>query len=263
MSYLEKLDLSLRVWVKKTFLDGNSLKLNIINHMPLLNEFTFNIRSFSRFYNKMNLPSNEDIQHTFKDFQNKQIISSTDYFQKIKVGQIEYSQCHIYSYPYKLIYYNNLTNNFPGGLFQCVREVSLFDQHPFEHEFFLQISQSFPLLEKLTVVNQKRQNNKQSTYENKDLSIIKYPYLIYLDLMKAEKDYHEQFLFDTKTCLPNGIRVAMDYQGAKKATRNFRRNKTRNNCAKMSYVFFFRNSKFPEHLRDYFPNVNIRYFDYS
>jgi hypothetical protein len=142
-----KLDLSLLVWVKKTFLDGNDLKLNIINRMQLLNELRFNICSFSHFYNKINLPSNEDIQHTFKDFKNKQIISSTDYFQGIKLGQIKYSQCYIYLYPYKLKDYNNITNNFPGGLFRCVRKVSLFDEHPFEHEFFLRISQSFPLLE--------------------------------------------------------------------------------------------------------------------
>ena len=91
---LEKLDLCLLVCREKTFIDGNDLNLNILNHMPLLNKFTFNIRSSIRFYNQISLPSNEYIQQTFKDFENKQIISYIDYFPENK-----YSQCHIYSYP--------------------------------------------------------------------------------------------------------------------------------------------------------------------
>ncbi|CAF4418073.1 unnamed protein product, partial [Rotaria sp. Silwood2] len=255
MSNLEELDLSLLVWTTKTFVDGNNLKINIINHMPLLNKFTFNIVTSTRFYNQINLPSNDYIQETFKDFENKQIISSVDYFQQNK-----YSQCHIYSYPYQLKDYDNITNNFPGGIFTLVRRVSLFDERPFEHEFFRRIAQSFPFMEKLTLINNKRQNIKQlgkSKNKNQDLSIIEYPYLIELDLSKAQKDYYEQFLFDTKTCLPNNVRVNMNYRLVKKVTRNFRRNTTRSNCAKMVLVCFLKESKFPEHLKDYFPHAQI------
>ncbi|CAF0952712.1 unnamed protein product [Rotaria sordida] len=255
MSNLEKLDLALIVLTKKTLIDGNNLKLNIINYLPLLNKFTFNIHSSTSFYTKFNLPSNEYIQETFKDFKNKQIISSIDYFE-----EKEYSQCHIYSYPYQLIYYNNITNNFPGGIFECVREISLFDERSFEHEFFFQISQSFPFLEKLTLINQKPQNNKQlrkSKNQNQNLSIIQYPYLLKLDISEAHKDYHEQFLFDNKTCLPNNVRVSMNYRLVKKVTRNFRRITTRSNCAKMNSVIFLEKLKFPDHLKDYFPHAQI------
>ncbi|CAF4063234.1 unnamed protein product, partial [Rotaria sp. Silwood1] len=255
MSNLEKLDLALIVWTKQTLIDGNNLKLNIINYMPLLNKFTFNIHSKTSCYTKFNLPSNEYIQETFKDFKNKQIISSIDYFK-----EKEYSQCHIYSYPYQLIYYNNITNNFPGGIFECVCEISLFDEHSFEHEFFFQISQSFPFLKKLTLINQKPQNNKQlrkSKSQNQNLSIIQYPYLLKLNISKAHKDYHEQFLFDNKTCLPNNVRVSMNYRLVKKVTRNFRRITTRSNCAKMNFVIFIQKSKFPDHLKDYFPHAQI------
>ena len=84
----------------------------------------------------MNLPSNEDIQHTFKDFKDNQIISCVDYFQEIRRP---YSECHIYSYPYRMNYYENISNNFPDGLFKNVHRVSLFDECSFEHEFFIQI----------------------------------------------------------------------------------------------------------------------------
>ena len=62
---------------RKTFFDGNDIKINIINHMPQLNKFTFNVHSYSSFYNENNLPSNEDIQKTFKDFK--------DYLIKVKI----------------------------------------------------------------------------------------------------------------------------------------------------------------------------------
>ncbi|CAF1557097.1 unnamed protein product, partial [Rotaria sp. Silwood1] len=112
--------------------------------MSRLNKFTFNIHSSSCFYDQINLSSNEDTQKTFRDFNNK-IVYGVDYFPKANYGQ-----CHIYSYPYKLNYYDNITNNFPDGIFTCVRKMSLFDEHPFEHEFFLRLAQSFPLIEELT-----------------------------------------------------------------------------------------------------------------
>ncbi|CAF4636847.1 unnamed protein product [Rotaria socialis] len=202
MPSLEELDLSLLVWTDNTFIDGNNLKFNIIHHMPLLKKFTFNIHSSTHFYNQDNLPSNEYIQETLKNFENKQIISSIDYFHENKYS----------------------------GIFNSVRRVSLIDERSFEHEFFLRITQSFPFMEKLTLINNKRQNNKQfrkSKNINQDLPIIEYPYLIELDLSKAQKDYYEQFLFYTKTCLPNDIRVNMDYRLVKNVTRNFRRPTTR------------------------------------
>ncbi|CAF2743590.1 unnamed protein product [Rotaria sp. Silwood2] len=136
MLNLEKLHLCLKICGRKTFIHGNNLKINILNHMQKLNQFTFNIRSTIRLHNKISLLlSNEDIQNTFNDFQNNKIISCVDYFSEMERGQ-----CHIYSYPYQLIYYHQITNNFSGGIFKYVREISLFDEQPFEHEFFFQIS---------------------------------------------------------------------------------------------------------------------------
>jgi hypothetical protein len=152
MTNLQKLDLSFVGYVRKSFINGNNLKENIICHIPQLKKFTFNIRSIW-FDSPMNIPSNEDIQQTFKDFKDMRIISCVDYFQ-----EREYSQCLVYSYPYKLEHYREITNHFPGGLFRCVREVLLYDEYPFEHEFFLRIAQSFPLVERLTVINKKKTN---------------------------------------------------------------------------------------------------------
>ena len=122
---------------------------NIINHMTRLNKFTLNICSFTPLPNQFNLQSNEHIRHKFKNWLTKnQIISCTDYFPKM-----EFSYCHIYSYPYRLTYYNYISNNFPGGLFTHVVEIFLYDERPFEHEFFIQIQKSFPFIRSLTVKN--------------------------------------------------------------------------------------------------------------
>jgi hypothetical protein len=249
MLNLEQLHLHLVVNRDNEFIDGNHLKNNIINHMLRLNKFTFNIRSSSRFYNQINFPSNDDIQKTFRDFQNNQITCCVDYLPKALK-----SQCHIYSYPYQSKYYDNITNNFPGGLFKCVREVSLFDERPFEHEFFFQIQKSFPLMEKLKIINEKPQNNKRF---NQDLSIIKYSYLSQLDLSKAHKDYLEQFLSNTRTCLQNYLDLYVDYRSLKQVTHNFTRDTTRMNCSKVKY--FYRNNinQLPKYFKGYFRSTNV------
>jgi hypothetical protein len=81
------------------------------------------IRSFFHVSNQTHLLSNEDMQQTFENLGENRIISYVDYF----------------SYPYVWNYYRDITNQFPDGLFTCVREVSLFDERPFEHEFFIRI----------------------------------------------------------------------------------------------------------------------------
>ncbi|CAF1558949.1 unnamed protein product [Rotaria sp. Silwood1] len=182
--------------------------------MSQLKKFTFNIYSNICLDNQIDLPSNENIQNTFRNFKFNQIISCVDYF----LETVE-DQCLIYSYPYTLKEYNNIINNFSGGLFECVREISLFDERPFEYDFFLRIAQSFPLIEELTLNNQKPRENKQCTKSKdveQDFSIIKYPHLIYLNLYKAHEDYIELFLDHTKTYLPNNMDLATDYELLKK-----------------------------------------------
>jgi hypothetical protein len=97
MSNLEKLDLYIYVHERKTVFDGNDFKMNIINHMPQLNKFTFNIYSLSSFYNEINLPSNENIQKTFTDFNDKKIIYWTALFSKTKKRLLPYLFISIYN----------------------------------------------------------------------------------------------------------------------------------------------------------------------
>ena len=254
MSNLEKLILYFFVYRRKGFIDGNELKTNIINYMPQINEFVFNIRSLMHMDNQIYFPSNDTIQHTFKDFKNNQITSYNDCFQGGKKGQ-----CHIYTQPYKWKKYENITNNFPGGLFECVREVSLFDERPFEHEFFIQIAQSFPFLKKLTLSNEKSQNDKRyinSKSDNGNLLIIEYPHLTELDLSEAHDDYVEQFLLDTKTYLPTNVHLYIYYESVQRVTHNFTRDATRINYGKLGYIKFFREFNYYNNIKGRFPYID-------
>ncbi|CAF1348775.1 unnamed protein product [Rotaria sordida] len=256
MSNLEELALYLSsVVCDKKFIDGNNLKQNIIDYMPELNQFRFSIHSTILLKDQIDLPSNEDIKHSFKDFSNNKIISCVNYFFEAKYGQ-----CHIYSCPYPIPTYENISNNFPSGLFRYVSDVSLFDEYPFEYEFFIQIAQSFPLLKNLTITNQKGQNNKQyrkSNNNNEDFLLIRYPHLKYLHFKQTHNDYIEQFLLDTKTCLPYDILLFTDFKSLQRVTHNFTRNATRINCSKMRYICFDRISRFPKHFKNYFLDTEI------
>jgi hypothetical protein len=253
MSNLEKLSLNLDISVKNTFVDGNELKQNIINYMPRLKRFEFYICSSISFCNEIYLPSKEDIQHTFRDFKDDQVISYIDYFE-----EKQWSLCHIYLYPEQLKYYYTLTNNFSGGLFTCVREIALYDERSFEHEFFLRIAQSFPFIKVLSIKNSKPQNNKlcrESKNDNQDFPIIKYPYLINLTLYFAHDDYIEEFLVDTNICLPNNtVLLNIHYEQLERVTHNFTRDITRINCAKLDSLCL-NGYRLPEYAKDYFPHL--------
>jgi len=256
MLNLEELHLNINVECCEKFIDGDTLKKDIIVYMPRLYKFTFNIRSTINHRNQINLPLSECSQKTFEYFSNNQIITCIDHFQEKK-----YSQCYIYSYPYKLKVYNNITNNFRGGLFTSVTEVSLYDERPFEHEFFLRIAQSFPFMKELRIRNQKAQKNKQfikSNNDNQILSIIEYPNLIRLDLYNSHDDYIELFLFDTKIFVPNNLHLCINYQSLKRVTYYFTRYRTRNNCTRLAALYFSAKDQIDENIKNYFPHTCIR-----
>ncbi|CAF1589247.1 unnamed protein product [Rotaria magnacalcarata] len=255
MSNLEKLGLYLSIFVNERFVDGNNLKKNILNRMLQLNQFKFYIHSRMFINNEMNLPSKQDVQQTFEDFKDNQIISYVDYFLERKKGH-----CHVYSCPFLMKYYEGITNNFPGGLYPYVSVVSLHDENPFEHEFFIRITQSFPFMEKLTLINRHAQNQKQpykSVNDIQNLSIAKYSYLTELDIRQVHDNYIEEFLCNTKTYLQNDILLEVNFNSLERVTNNFTRDDTRINCGKINEIYLFSDVKYSKTLQNYFPFAKI------
>jgi hypothetical protein len=256
MINLEKLALYLSVSVDQIFIDGNNLKKNILNHMSQLNQFSFHIHSTLFINNEMNLLSKDDIDGTFTDFKNNQIISYVDYFLERKEGQ-----CHIYSYPFLMKYYDDITNQFPGGLYPYVRIISLYDEKPFEHEFFIQIHKSFPYIEKLTLINRHAQNHKQA-YQlinyKQNSSIVKYSYLTNLDIQKGHDDYLEEFLCDTNIFLCNYIQLTVNWKSLVRVTHAFTRDDMRNNAAKIHKIYFVEREDYSQKsLQNFFPFLKL------
>ena len=203
------------------------------------------------------LPSNEDIQRTFKDLEDCQIVSYVDYFPNEKTGR-----CHIYSCPSQMKYYHKLANSFPGGIFKSVRHIFLYDECPFELEFFIQLAEACPFLKTLVMENEsppKHEPCKKTNIDNQYLPIIKFPHLTLLDLFCTHNNYIEQFLDNTKTYLSNNIQLFVDYGSLQTVTDNFTRNTTRINCSKVVYLCVNHNLVTFKHIHDYFPHAeNIR-----
>ena len=239
MSNLEKFFLIIRDRdsPSNSFIDGNALQNDIIRHMPNLNQFVFSIQSLIHIVDSNHLPSNDDIQHTFKALEDYQIVSYIDYFPSDEI-----SECHVYS----LNSFHRLTNNFPGGYFPFVQKVSLFDHHPFEHQFCNRIAQAFPFLRILIITNQSNENRS-------NLSIIDYTHLTMLDVEISHHHYMEQFLDGKKTFFRNSIRLIADYHDLERLTNNFTKDKTRINCAKIKHFDYFERWNVPSHFHDYFP----------
>ncbi|CAF3102758.1 unnamed protein product, partial [Rotaria sp. Silwood2] len=147
----------------------------------------------------------------------------------------------------------------PGGLYEYVRQVSLFDEKPFEHEFFLRIQKSFPLLEILCVKNKKPQSRKQSNDNQQYLSLIQFSSLSELRLDDVHDDYIEEFLFHTKTYLAKNVNLFIEYESLERITHDFTRECTRINCAKVVKLYLCGNGKLKcgNFLRKYFPIPNI------
>ena len=254
MSNLEKLHLQFPIIGNQEFIDGNDLN-EIIKCLTQLKKFEFNFLSDIRCDNQINLISKESIENTFTNWKFSEVVCSVDYFPE----ELE-SQCRIYSYPYRWREYNNITNAFSGGLFHCVREISLFDERPFEHRFFLRIAQSFPLIEFLRLRNEKHQQNKQSrksSNKNEHFPRIHYPRLQRLFLFESHEDYYEEFLLDNLIVLPHTVHLSVDYQRLKKITNNFRRNAMKINCSKIHCLSIGEVSRCSKYFEQYFPRAHI------
>ncbi|CAF4228572.1 unnamed protein product, partial [Rotaria magnacalcarata] len=86
-----------------------------------------------------------------------------------------------------------ITGSFPGGRFMNIRVLHMFDiVQSFEHEFFAQISLSFPVLNHLTLSNAISKNVtplQQILKPENASSIIEFSHLVELGCFDVHIDY--------------------------------------------------------------------------
>jgi hypothetical protein len=232
MSNLEELTLDIINDDHKTFLDGIHLNNQILVHMPRLSKFTFHICTKIELHHLVNYLSIDDILRTFTNTRYQQVRCILNYTASRAIY-------HVFSSPYMFDHLEYIGNIFLPIVFTHVRQLSVHDKVPFQHEFFVRIARFFPLLKEFRVLNfgsQEVVSDKQNSTDNELYSIVEYPYLISLSLFLSHIDYVEQFLNETKTHLPCLTKLHVDYDQLTIVTENFTRNLTRINCAKVKQL---------------------------
>ncbi|CAF4659972.1 unnamed protein product [Rotaria socialis] len=232
MSQLEKLTLSLYVDGRTSFIDGTHLNNDIISKMPYLHRFNFDIVTEIVIISNEYLPTSDDVRRPLIE-KGYNVDCYVDYLGT------ERGRCHIYSVSSTMERMHVITNKFPDGIFMNVRIVYVSDSmHSIEYDFFVRISQAFPLLKDLTVlstVNQQKSTNELDGHEQ-TFSIIEYSHLMTLDLISSHIDYAKQFLL--KTSLPRLSTLGIDYEHLINVTEDFTSSTARANCANLKNIIF-------------------------
>jgi hypothetical protein len=217
--------------------------------MPQLNTFTFYIACESDCGDSAIRISKEEIERTFINVKYPQVASMVDYFEPYKMI------CRTFSLPFKFQLLEHLGNNIPNIVFNSVTHLTLWDKDAFKHEFFVRLVRAFPLLQNLSIWNIKpRYLEIPKHLRDKDwCSVVEYPHLISLDIKDANIDYVEHLLNETKAHLPRLTELKVTYDSLKIVTKNFTRDETRRNCARVKRLIF---EAATVHLKDvyhYFP----------
>ena len=249
MFKLEKLTLSLRVIYQTSFMDGIYLDDLLLSRMSYLHTFHFDIvTEFSNFPGQLTLTC-DDIRRRF-------IVRGLHVDCSIEYHYDRAHRIHVYSIPSNMEHIQCITSCFSGGIFPNVRNLFVRDlNYPFEHDFFIKISHSFPLLSRLTLTNTNEQKEKSSQQlvktEQNSSTIIEYPHLVELVFSTVHIDYVEEFLSDLNTRLVSRIVLCVEYQHLQTVTRNFTRDATRANCTKIKQIIFSDKASMV-HSRDYY-----------
>jgi hypothetical protein len=247
MLNLEELSLQLSVLRRESFVDGNQLYDEVLNYMPRLNKFIFNIHTqICNSQDGFTLPSNLDIRSSFIKRGFESIDTCADDRLMDCIGN-----CHVYSLPFQFHEFLFMSSCFQGGKFDKVKVLSMFDRRPFQRKLFQIISEDFRFLQKLIIFNFEPQENEQ----HDSSTLITFNHLFKLILNKAHDDYLIQFLSHRNTRLPCLTTLQIGYKTLTTVTENFTNHATRLNCTKIKSLItnqpFVRSQNFDS----YFPSL--------
>ncbi|CAF3007571.1 unnamed protein product [Rotaria sp. Silwood2] len=253
MKYLETLTLYLHIKNRNRFIDNSHLQNEILLYMPCLHSFTFYISTSDDTNDLFRYVPSQDIQRIATNSGHEQCMANI-----IKYNSNRQAVCSIFSLPFLFDCLQDIGNIFPDTVFKYVTKLWIVDVMSFNHEFFIRISQSFPLLDKLHVTSSKLQLSYNmdafSSDNSQSYSIVKYPHLTALHVMNANIDNIEEFLNETKAYVPCLTVLIINYKDLKLVTKNFTREETRRNCTKIKELMLNLLVQMKE-LYHYFPSL--------
>jgi hypothetical protein len=260
MINLEELTLYLSIIrINSNYIDGIQLQDDILTYMARLKKFIFNIETaIVRNKNDLVLSSNEDMQRSFIGRGFGPVGSHIDIFGKTNGSKVHayslpyefYSRSRIYSLPYQFSQFLFLSNSLQNRTFEKVQTLCMADMHPFEHEFFQVVAQSFPHLKRLSIFNDEPQKAKQQSR-----ALITFPKLFNLDLKRAHVDYVEQFLVNKFCYIPCLLKLGVKYAPLVSVTNDFTNDSTRFACSKLKHLCVDEPFIRPEHFHRYFSTL--------
>ncbi|CAF0895814.1 unnamed protein product [Adineta steineri] len=156
MPYLEKLTLYLHIKGRNTVVDSTYIQHDILDSMPQLHSFTFYICTYVKAVDLSYKLSSEDIQQTLTNIRQQHATSIVNYIP-YGINPSWFAVCSIFSLPFQFDYLKHLGNKFPNIVFSYVTFLLVEDTNPFQHEFFIRIARSFPLLKYLHIDNREPQ----------------------------------------------------------------------------------------------------------
>ncbi|CAM2725543.1 unnamed protein product [Rotaria socialis] len=252
MPYLEHLTLYLCINDQHRITDGTRVQDDILAHMSQLHSFTFYISTYIDSGDLRHNISREHIQQTFINIGQQ---NATTIVNRLSRSVVE---CSIFSLPFAFDYLGSLGNTFPNIIFNYVTYLVVEDKDAFRHEFFVRIARSFPSLKDLRIFNIELQLSSDCTLSSdhsQSYSMIEYPHLTSLDVGYSHRDYLEQFLNETKACVPCLTNLKVSPRHLKIVTKNFTREETRRNCAEIKQLITLQPLDDSQDYYHYFPSL--------
>jgi hypothetical protein len=245
MANLEELTLFLSILrFNSTFLDGKQLSNHFLSSMTRLQKFSFCIHTqLKNKETEIHLPSSNDLRKSFFQigYENIDAFGDTNCIN-------HRADSHIYSVPYQFKQLYFITSAFPGGKFDQVRMLSMFDRRPFEHRLFQIIARDLPFLRWLLVANRERQQMKDHSGER-----ITFSHLSELILGYSHSDYAKEFLVNENILLPRLTSLAITYQTLEMVTNSFTHHQARHICNRITNLFIPEPFVRPSNFHLYFP----------
>ena len=255
MSNLEQLTLYLRIINRNTFIDDNHLQNEILVYMPQLHSFAFYICTYSNTVGLFHHVPNNNIPLTFTNIKQQRVAKIVNYIDE---NEMVYS---IFSLPFTFDHLEDIGNIFPNIVFKNVTYLNVNDIVPFNHDFFIRIARAFPFLKSFRIHNFESQSvynhNIYSSDNNQSDLIAEFPYLTSLDVTFGDIDYIEQFLNETKTYVPCLTELSVGYSELEIITKNFTREETRRNCAKIKRLIIIIPLVHSKDFYLYFPSLQM------